>query len=96
MMRSSDGVRCTVQDGSVWLNLDNLRVSIPSHLLHKSKTLMAAVSSFPDPSIASGFTLAAPKEWLQAWLACYGSEENHLGCVDSTGLVNCLMVCCCP
>jgi hypothetical protein len=92
MTSSSDGVRCTIQDGSVWLQLDNVRVNIPSHIVHKSKMFNAAVSSVADPSIARGFTLAAPKEWLQAWLACYGSEEDHLGCADRKVLVNCLMV----
>jgi hypothetical protein len=68
MMCSSDGVRCTVHDGAVWLYLDNIPVNIPSNLLHKSKTLMGGVSSVTHPS--TGFTLAAPEEWLQAWLAC--------------------------
>jgi hypothetical protein len=79
----------------VCLHLDNVRVIIPSHLLHKSQTLMDGVSTVADASIARGFTLAAPKEWLQAWLACYGSEEGHLGSADITVLANCLMVCFC-
>jgi hypothetical protein len=95
MTSSSDGVRCTLHDGSVWLHLDDGRVSIPSHLLHKSKTLMDVVASGSDTSVARGFTLAAPKEWLQAWLSCYGSEEDHLGCEENTFLANCLMVCFC-
>jgi hypothetical protein len=84
------GVMCTVQDGAMWLHLDNVRVNIPLHLLHKSKTFMDAASSFSDPCIARGFTLTAPKEWLQAWLDCFCSEKVHLGDGDSAVLANCL------
>jgi hypothetical protein len=95
MVSSSDGVRCTLHDGSVWLHLAYARTNIPPQLLHKSKTLMDAVSSVSDPSIARGFTLAAPKEWLRAWLACYGSGEQNLAFKDSKVLLHCLMVCFC-
>jgi hypothetical protein len=92
MKRSSDATRCTVHDGAVWIHVDNVRVHIPSHLLNKSQILIDALSSVDDSSVATFFTLAAATEWLQAWIACYGSEEERLGCADTKDLVNCLLV----
>jgi hypothetical protein len=85
------GVRCTVHDdGAVWMHLD---VEIPPDILSKSKVLMDAVLSEADDSIARDFTLAAPKEWLQAWVACYCGGEQRLSCADTGDLINCLLVC---
>jgi hypothetical protein len=77
-------------DGAVWMHLD---VRIPSHLLNKSQVFMDAMMSEAAPSVARDFTLAAPKEWLQAWVACYCSDKQHLSCAETSELVHCLMVC---
>jgi hypothetical protein len=92
MQSQSDVTRCTVHDGEVWMHLDNLCILIPSHLLNKSQILIDALSSVNDFSVAKNFTLAAPKEWLQDWMACYGSEEERLKCAGVKDLVNCLLV----
>jgi hypothetical protein len=92
MKSQSNLTRCTVHDGEVWMHLDNLRIYIPSHLLNKSQILIDALSSMDDNSVAKYFTLAAPKEWLQDWMACYGGEEERLECAGVKDLVNCLLV----
>jgi hypothetical protein len=79
-------------DGVVWMQEG---VRIPLHVLKKSQTLMDALLSEADSVIAGEFTLAAPTEWLQAWVACFCSEEQHLSCAETFELVNCLMVCSC-
>jgi hypothetical protein len=81
-----------VHDGAVWMHLDNASVKIPSELVHKSQTLVDALS-VTEPSIKRKFSLPAPKEWLQAWSACYCNEEENLSCEDIKDLVNCLLVC---
>jgi hypothetical protein len=95
MTSSSEQVRCTVHDGAVWMHLDNTRVNIPSHLVNKSQLLRDAMASDDDTSISRDFTLPAPKEWLQAWMACYGSKEERLKSVHIQDLVYCLLVCSC-
>jgi hypothetical protein len=92
MSSRSRGVKCTVHpDGSMWMHLD---MKVPSHLLKESKVLTDALMSEADPSFARDFTLAAPKEWIQAWMVCCCSDEQRLSCADTKDLVNCLMVCC--
>jgi hypothetical protein len=83
-------VTCTVHDGTMWMHLDNLSVIIPPQLLNKSKFLMDALSVADPSGIA---TLAAPKEWLQAWVGCYCNEEQILSGKGIRDLVNCLLVC---
>jgi hypothetical protein len=90
MLNSGDAVRCTVHDGTMWMHLDNLSVKIPPQLLAKSQFLMDALS-VADPSGKA--TLAAPKEWLQAWVGCYCNEEQILSGKEINDLVNCLLVC---
>jgi hypothetical protein len=94
MTRVNDGVKCTVHDGAVWLHLDCVPALIPSQLVNKSQILMDAMSSEDALPASKHFTLDAPKEWLQAWLACYvyGGEEDRLRCADVKELVNCLLV----
>jgi hypothetical protein len=89
---SVDGVSCTVQDGEVLLHLDDLRVSIPSRISNQSQILLNALTSACDSSATESFTLKAPIEYLQAWVACFVTEEQSLGCADSVDLVRCLMV----
>jgi hypothetical protein len=96
MASSSDGVRCTVHDGEVWVHIDSVQVHIPSRLLRKSQILMDALASVRDSSVTRRFTLAAPTEWLKAWVACFVSEEAYLSDADSKVLVSCLIVCFCP
>jgi hypothetical protein len=74
------------------MHLDDQPVKMSSTLLEKSKMFTDALSSIADPSIAVDFTLDAPKEWLRAWMACYGSEQERLGNADTADLLNCLMV----
>jgi hypothetical protein len=88
----NDVVRCTVHDGAVWMHVDDVRVNIPSRLVNRSQVLMDAMSCVDDSSVYGDLTLPAPKEWLQAWIACYGREEERLRCADTEGLVNCLLV----
>jgi hypothetical protein len=95
MSRSTDGVRCTVYDGAMWMHLDNASVKIPSQLLNKSQVLMAALS-VADPSARRKVTVAAPREWLQAWVGCYCNEQGSLECENINDLVNCLLVCFLP
>jgi hypothetical protein len=92
MSISSNEVRCTVRDGALWLHLDEVRVNIPSHLVNQSQVLMDTMSCVDDSSITGDLTLPAPKERLQAWMACYGSEEERLRCASTEDLVNCLLV----
>jgi hypothetical protein len=101
MTSSSDEVKCTVHDGVMWMHLDETRLEVPSRLVNESQLLMDILSSVADASVSSGFTLAAPKEWLLAWTSCYcsgngsGSYEQRLSCADIKDLVNCLLVCFC-
>jgi hypothetical protein len=74
------------------MHLDNDRISIPSRLVNQSQILLDAMSCVDDSSITGDLTLPAPKEWLQAWMACYGSEEERLRCADTEDLINCLLV----
>jgi hypothetical protein len=92
MSTSSDAVKCTVRDGAIWIQLDNVSVKIPQQLLNKSKVLMDALS-VAEPSVTQTVTLAAPKEWLQAWVLCYCNEEETLSDIDINDLINCLLVC---
>jgi hypothetical protein len=92
MSSSSPGVRCTAHNGAVWMHLDDVPMKIPPSLLDKSKTFTEALSSVADPSIATEFTVAAPKEWLRAWVALYGSEEEPISKLDVEDLLNCLLV----
>jgi hypothetical protein len=85
-------VRCTVHEGALWMHLDDVRVNIPSRLVNQSQVFMDAMSCVDASSITGDLTLGAPKEWLQAWMACYGSEEERLRCADTESLVNCLLV----
>jgi hypothetical protein len=91
MLSSSDGVTCTVSDGEMWKNLDSGVVKIPSPLLNKSKMLVNTLS-VAHSSVARKDTVAAPKAWLQARVACYCNEEQNLSRHDITVLVNCLGV----
>jgi hypothetical protein len=81
-----------VHDGAMWMHLDNASVKVPPILVKKSQILMDALS-VTNPSITRKVTLPAPKEWLQAWAACYCNEEEALSCEDIKDLVNCLLVC---
>jgi hypothetical protein len=92
MKSSSDVVKCTVRDGAVLMHLGDGPVHIPSHLLNSSQVLQDALLSLDDSSGTGDFTLPAPQDWLQAWMACYGSEEERLSSVDIQDLVNCLLV----
>jgi hypothetical protein len=92
MSTSRDAVRCTVRDGEMWIHLDDISVKIPERLLNKSEVLTDAVS-VAEPSVTRKITLAAPKEWLQAWVLCYCDEEESLKSNDIAVLVNCLLVC---
>jgi hypothetical protein len=92
MTNSQDVARCIIADGTVTMHLENMRMPIPSCFLRQSKVLMDALSSACDPSAIKDFTLAAPAEWLEAWVYCFVSQEEGLGCLDSKRLVNCLMV----
>jgi hypothetical protein len=76
----------------MWMHLDNASVKIPPKLVNKSQILMDGLS-VTSPSIAGKVTLPAPKEWLQAWAACYCNGEEILSCEDIKDLVNCLFVC---
>jgi hypothetical protein len=76
----------------MWMHLDSGVVNIPSPLLNNSKLLVNALS-VADPSVARKVTVAAPKAWLQAWVACYCNGEQNLGRHDIKDLVNCLLVC---
>jgi hypothetical protein len=92
MFSSKDAVICTVNEGDLWMHLDNTRVKIPAQLLEKSQVLTDALS-VPCASVTRTVTLAAPKEWLQAWVVCFCNEKGRLSCEDIKDLVNCLLVC---
>jgi hypothetical protein len=91
MASSRDGVRCTVHDGAMWMHLDDATVKVPQQLLNMSQVLINAVSA-SHPSAARKVTLAAPKEWLQAWVGCFCHEEDSLSDKDIQCLVSCLLV----
>jgi hypothetical protein len=74
------------------MHFDHGSLKIPSQLLCKSQILMDALSAAPA-AVAQKFTVAARKEWLQAWVACYGNQEERLSCDHVKDLVNCLLVC---
>jgi hypothetical protein len=88
-------VRCIVQHGEVSMYLHGVNVHILSHLLMESKMMVDMLSSTSDSPFTTDFTLAAPTEWLQAWVACYVRKVEHLGDADTKVLVNCLKVCLC-
>jgi hypothetical protein len=92
MSSSLDAVRCTLHHGAMWMHLDNVSVEIRPQLLEKSPILMNALSA-AHPSLARKVTVAAPREWLQSWAACYCNEEQSLSNVDVKDLVKCLLVC---
>jgi hypothetical protein len=92
MLSSTDAVKCTVRDGAMWIQLDNESVKIPQQLLNKSKILMEALC-VAEPSVTRSVTLAAPKEWLQAWVLCYCNEEESLRSKDINKLISCMLVC---
>jgi hypothetical protein len=92
MSSSVDAVRCTLHQGAMWMHLDNVSVKIPPQLLEKSPILMNALS-VAHPSVARKVTVAAPREWLQSWVACYCNEEESLSSVDIKDLIKCLLVC---
>jgi hypothetical protein len=77
------------------MHLDDVPVLIPPNLVYKSQLLIDALSSVDDSSVSRDFTLAAPKDWFQAWLACYSGEEERRRHADTTDLVNCLLVSLC-
>jgi hypothetical protein len=91
MFSSKDVVRCTVHEGEMWMHLDNGSLKIPPKLLIKSKILVDALS-VSHPSVTRKVTVAAPKEWLQAWVVCYGNDEESLSCDNIKNLVHCLLV----
>jgi hypothetical protein len=95
MSSSKDGVRCTVRDDAMWMQLDNASVRIPPKLLNQSQVLMDAMS-ISDPSAKRKVTVAAPKEWLQAWVGCYCNEKESFRCDNIDDMVNCLLVCFLP
>jgi hypothetical protein len=94
-----DAVTCTVHHGAVWMHLDNMSVQIPQEFVNKSQILTNAMS-VAHPSFArkteeqrTEVTVAAPREWLQAWAVCYCNKEVSLRREDIKNLVNCLLVC---
>jgi hypothetical protein len=92
MSSSRDAVECTVHGGEMLIHLDNVSVKIPPQLLEKSELLTDALS-VAEPSVTRKVTLAAPEEWLQAWVACYCNEEEGLSGKDIMDLVHCILVC---
>jgi hypothetical protein len=76
----------------MWMHLDNVSVEIPPELVKMSQILTNALS-VAHPSFARKVTVAAPREWLQAWAVCYCNKELSLNCEDIKDLVNCLLVC---
>jgi hypothetical protein len=76
----------------MWMHLDDVSVEIPQQLLDKSEVLMDALS-VAEPSVERNVTLAAPKEWLRAWVGCFCNEGESLSGKDISDLVNCLLVC---
>jgi hypothetical protein len=92
MFSTKDVVRCTVHDGEMWMHLDHGGLKIPSQLLCKSQ-ILRDVLSVAFPAVTRKVTVPAPKEWLQAWVVCYGNEEERLSCDNVKDLVHCLLVC---
>jgi hypothetical protein len=92
MSNSRDAVWCTVRDGSMWMQLDNVNVKIPQQFLDKSPLLMNALT-VAQPSVTQTVSLAAPADWLDAWVLCFCDEEENLSCQDIQVLVDCLLVC---
>jgi hypothetical protein len=93
MLNSREAARCTVRDGAVHMYSDDDCVHIPYHLWSKSELFMDTVPSVADSFVTHDFSLAAPTEWLLAWVHCYGKEAHALADVSIWTLVNCLMVC---
>jgi hypothetical protein len=78
----------------MWMHLDSGSLKIPPQLLNKSQMLMNALASAGSAvDVTWKVTVAAPKEWLQAWVGCYCKEEEILGCDNIKDLMNCLLVC---
>jgi hypothetical protein len=92
MTSLSKEVNCTIQAGALCMHLDDARVHVPSHILNESKVLLDALASACDHSLISDFTLAAPTNWLQAWVLCYVYETEPLCSAEVDLLVNCLKV----
>jgi hypothetical protein len=92
MSSSRDAVRCTVHHGAMWMHLENVSVKIPQEFVNKSQILTNALS-VAHPSVARKVTVAAPREWLEAWAICYCNKEVRLSCEDINDLANCLLVC---
>jgi hypothetical protein len=61
--------------------------------VNESKVLLDALSSVSDATLTSNFTLPAPTEWLQAWVACFVREDARLDSTEISVLMNCLQVC---
>jgi hypothetical protein len=92
MRGSNIGARFAIENESLMMHFEDLHVSIQSHILNESKLLMDVQSSTWSSAATKGFTLVAPNEWLQSWVACFVTEEETFGCLDRQFLVNCLMV----
>jgi hypothetical protein len=92
MSRSRDAAWCTVRDGAMWMQLDNVSVKIPPQFLDKIPILMNAMS-VAQPSVKQTVSLAAPTDWLEAWVLCFCDEGENLSCQDIQVLVDCLLVC---
>jgi hypothetical protein len=76
----------------MWMQLDNMSVKIPPQFLDKSPILMNAMS-VAQPSVTQTVSLAAPIDWLEAWVLCFCDEEENFSCQDVQVLVDCLLVC---
>jgi hypothetical protein len=92
MSSSRGAVWCTVRDGAIWMQVDNASVKIPPQFLDKSPLLMNAMS-VAQPSITQTVSLAAPTDWIEAWVLCFCDAEENLSCQDIQVLVDCLLVC---
>jgi hypothetical protein len=92
MFSSTDSAMWSVDDGTMSIQLDSGCVNVPSELFNKSQILLDALS-VTHTSGTKKVTLAAPKEWLQAWAVCYCNDEENISSEDTTVLVNCLLVC---
>jgi hypothetical protein len=91
MSSSKGAVRCTVRDGAMWMQLDKVSVKIPPQFLDKSPLLMNAMS-VAQPSVTQTVSLAAPTDWLEAWVLCFCDEEENLSLKNIQVLVDCLLV----
>jgi hypothetical protein len=91
MFSSTDSAMWSVDDGTMSIQLDNGCVNVPSELLNKSQVLIDALS-VTHSSGTKKVTLAAPKEWLQAWAVCYCNDEENISSKETTVLVKCLLV----